>query len=104
MDHDRSKEISREEELDRFWDIDALLPKRRAPQKPAADTEATEIVLEAPNEPKRDVTREPIPPATEPKRHFIPPHGEAELAAKPTPLCEYVPDNALIQEFIGDED
>ena len=102
MEQDAKKR--REEELDRFWDIDALIPKRRMPQ-PVRDTETTEIVLEPPQqEAERISTGSPLrTPHTEaidrdaPKRHFIPPHTEHEELQRPKPLCEYTPDNALIR-------
>lgn len=100
----------RDEELDAFWDIDALIPKRRAPHY-AADTEAAEIVLEPlaserstsdESAPKKGV--ESIPPrdASEVapdmvKRRFIPPHTADEESRRPTPEREYAPDNALIR-------
>ena len=39
------KKQTRSDELDKFWDIDALIPRKTAPRY-ASDTEATEIVLE----------------------------------------------------------
>ena len=96
---DKNDKRRRDEELDRFWDIDALIPKRRAPYTPSS-TDATEIVLE---EPKKDEAKtapsgktEAIPKG-EPKRHFIPPHSEAEALQRPAPLLDYVPDNALVR-------
>ena len=88
-----------DEELDRFWDIDALIPKRRAPHTPS-NTDATEIVLEPPKrEDVKTASRgqtEAIP-KDEPRRHFIPPHSEAEARQRPAPLLDYVPDNALVR-------
>ena len=85
----------RDEELDRFWDIDALIPKRHMPH-PASDTETSEIVLE-PKE-RREPAGEKIPaPKDEPKRHFIPPHTADEVRRQPDPEDEYTPDNALIR-------
>ena len=103
---DSNDRRQRDEELDRFWDIDALIPKRRAPHTPA-NTEATEIVLEPPRQavskPMPNGKSEPIPrassqvhSASEPRRHFIPPHQPDE-ARKVSPLLEYVPDNALVR-------
>lgn len=100
----------RDEELDAFWDIDALIPKRRAPHY-AADTETAEIVLEVPASERsaheETVSRQgekAIPPRTEPiassdkaKRRFIPPHTADEESRRPTPEREYTPDNALIR-------
>lgn len=89
----------RDEELDRFWDIDALIPKRRAPHT-ASNTETAEIVLEPPKR-EEPLTEQPprgeILPKGEPRRHFIPPHSENELLQRPEPLLDYVPDNALVR-------
>ena len=107
QDADKKK---RDEELDSFWDIDALIPKRRAPHY-AADTETAEIVLEVPaseqSAHEETVSRQgerAIPPRTEPvtssdkvKRRFIPPHTADEESRHPTPEREYTPDNALIR-------
>jgi len=91
----------RQDELDRFWEIDDLLPKRRAPHYPS-DTEATEIelprVTKKPNASATPTQKEPIPPREQPpKTHFIPPHGPEEEALRPRPMLEYTPDNALIR-------
>jgi len=108
QDADKKK---RDEELDSFWDIDALIPKRRAPHY-AADTETAEIVLEVPaserSEHEKTESRHgerAIPPRTEPivssdqvKRRFIPPHTADEESRRPTPEREYTPDNALIPD------
>ena len=95
MELDEKKK--REEELDRFWDIDALIPKKRVPHMPA-DTETAEIVLE----PKSATVSpsnaaEAIPKQEEAKRHFIPPHTAEEFDRHPAPEVEYTPDNALVR-------
>lgn len=95
---ERDERRRREEELDRFWEIDALLPRRVAPHLPA-DTEAVEVELEplAQNAERTENTIR-IPPRTEaPKPHFIPPHTADEAAKRPAPLLDYTPDNALIR-------
>ena len=87
----------REEELDRFWEIDALLPKRTVVPH-ARDTSAVEIEIPASKEEQGSTY--PIPPrrAQEekdpPKRHYIPPH---KPTVPPTPSEEYVPENALLR-------
>ena len=103
MEQDAKKQ--REEELDRFWDIDALIPKRNKPQ-PVRDTEVTEIVLDPPKQTMErssalSTSAMPCAEAIDrdaPKRHFIPPHTEYEETQRPKPLCEYTPDNALIRQ------
>lgn len=99
---ERDEQKRRDEELDRFWDIDALIPQKRAVHY-AADTEATEIVVDAPadtaqteNSRSREI---PIPQNDDrPKPHFIPPHTADEVKRQPTPDEEYTPDNALIRK------
>lgn len=100
---DRDEQKARDEELDRFWDIDALIPKKRAVHY-AKDTEATEIVLETPSSWAASGTEKPapqsipIPKAEErPTPRFIPPHTAEEQLQKPTPDEEYTPENALIR-------
>ncbi len=90
------KKNPRDAELDAFWDIDALIPSKKAPHMPH-DTTATEIILE-PQTPQPPMREEPIPQASDdaPKRHFIPPHT-AEGERRPAPDEEYTPDNALIR-------
>lgn len=93
---DPKEQKKRDEELDRFWDIDALLPPRRVAQY-ATDTEATEIVLE----PVEGVTGEtknvPNADARIPERRFVPPHTAEEAAHARTPDEEYFPENSLIR-------
>jgi len=100
----------RDEELDKFWDIDALIPKKRAPHY-AANTETAEIVLDPTPSARsegsgRVRSTETIPPREESprpvsaeggKRRFIPPHTADEECRRPMPEREYVPDNALIR-------
>lgn len=96
---DRKK---RDEELDRFWDIDALMPRKRAVHY-AADTETAEIELDALPTPASDETSKPtprpipIPKDDAPKPHFIPPHTADEQSRAPSPDEEYTPENALIR-------
>lgn len=91
---------ARKDELDRFWDIDALLPVRR-PAPKRADTETTEIVLEPIGDPTKSgegtvvIHGEGSLKIPEGKR-FIPPHTEAEQSREPQPEEEYTPESALI--------
>ena len=100
---DRDERKKRDEELDRFWDIDALIPKKHAMHY-GADTETTEIVLDAPtvseHEPCESKPRSiPVPQDDDrPKPRFIPPHTADEQSRKPTPDEEYTPENALIRK------
>ncbi len=99
----------REAELDAFWDIDALIPKKRAAQYPA-DTSAAELVLEPPaamSGQTEDVSgspcetsvakREPILPSDAPKRRFIPPYTSETELNKPMPDLEYEPSHPLLR-------
>ena len=92
-------------EMDRFWDIDALLPSRRIPAR-STGTEAEEVTVAAQAD-RTPVTRsEPLPPR--PDTTVIHPH-EAPLNGtpvrravfpppppEPLPLEDYEPDSALL--------
>lgn len=80
----------RDEELDRFWEIDELIPKKKMPRY-AADTEAVEITVAPPQNQPTERS------ASAPRPHFIPPHTADEQSRRPAPLLEYVPENALIR-------
>ena len=91
----KPKKDPRDEELDRIWDIDALLPTIKTVY-PNANTDTAELILE-PKKPSTASVRDlSIPPKKEPERHFIPPHTAAEERAL-QPDEEYVPENALIR-------
>ena len=85
----------REEELDRFWDLDALVPKKKANFNPVADTTTAEIEIPAPHGEAAPKTQ-PIPPENGTIRRFVPPHTEADLIP-PEPLEEYAPENGLLR-------
>ena len=94
---------AREQELDRFWDIDALIPKKRAPIYPA-NTDTAELILEPPTatpsgaqEEGKVAKPQPLPPAEEPERHYIPPHSAATERKTDTPDESYAPSNALLR-------
>ncbi len=89
---DRDQRRKREEEIDRFWDIDALIPPRRAPIY-AHDTEAAEIVLEPPRKNDETAATQKNP---EPERHYIPPYSEEKLRSAPEPDELYNPQDSLI--------
>lgn len=75
---------TREEELDRFWDIDALIPPRRAAHY-RSDTEAVEIRSELSGSYK-----------DEPQTHFIPPYTPEQRPKEKRPEEEYFPKDSLI--------
>ncbi len=99
---DENEKKRREAELDRFWDVDALLPKKCAVHY-TADTEAVDVVIE-PLRPtvgtSASATRtESIPQSSDNvKPRFIPPHTAEEFSNAPVPDEEYIPDNALIHK------
>lgn len=74
----------REEELDRFWDIDALIPPRRAAHY-RSDTEAVEIHSELPQSIKEET-----------QTHFIPPYTPEQRPKEKRPEEEYFPTDSLI--------
>lgn len=100
-DTERQNRRDREQELDHFWDIESLIPARRAPSYPS-NTDTAEVVLEpvkreAPN-PSSSQEKGTIPPREDaPQRRFIPPHTAAEELRVAEPDEEYEPDNALIR-------
>ena len=96
---EKKKKDPRDEELDRFWDIDALIPKRILPPT-ASDTDTAEIVLESvPRERREGEKTEAIPSPDSAKRRYIPPHTAEEFANRPKADLEYVPENALIRKI-----
>ena len=60
---DREEQRKKAEELDRFWEIDTLIPPKRAPHY-AADTETTEIELDPPSLQEPKAEQEPLKPRT----------------------------------------
>lgn len=100
---DQEERRRRDEELDRFWDIDALIPRKRAAHY-VADTETTEIELTEIPSKTAETMQKPVPRSIpipkeddRPKPRFIPPHTEEEQNRKPAPDEEYTPENALIR-------
>ena len=107
MPYDRNKQ----DELDTFWDIDRLLPKRaksvQAP-KHASDVSATEIQVPPVQATPSHVVQDQ--PLTHPTRrvingdtsladhtvHYVPPHSAAETVAPQSPCDEYVTSGNLI--------
>lgn len=86
----------RKEELDRFWEIDDLIPAARPPRK-YADTRAVELELDPPVQQANGNT-EPIPARPQaPTPRFIPPHTPEAARREPDPIEEYTPENALIR-------
>ena len=93
-EQDRRK---RDAEMEDFWDIDALIPPRRAAHY-AHDTEAVEIAFEAPKKQASLPRSTAISPRREePERHFIPPHTPDESRGAPCPDAEYAPADSLIK-------
>ncbi len=121
MEQDPKKRDLRDEELDRFWDIDALLPIRRQPPR-SRKTDTTEITSNPKECPKVCTTpAEPISTsdgegrkkptdagvtvvhtvaaAQETRVHgYVSPTAEDEAKNAPTPEYEYNPESALIRQ------
>ncbi len=90
MDKRTNETHSREQELDDFWNIDALIPRKKHSFAPTRDTTTAEIELpprETESEPREDFSA----------RRFIPPHTAEERRQAPTPNEEYVPNHALLR-------
>ena len=97
----RDERRRREEELDRFWDIDALIPSRR-PDPAGRNTDAVEIEVDPPEPLKKNEATAVIHPAENrlnlPKgERFIPPHSARETVNPVPPLCEYEPSGYLLR-------
>ena len=73
---EKDGKMTREEELDRFWDIGSLLPRSKKISYPSANTDTTEIELsEKPSLQKSTVRSQAIPKESENERairRFIP--------------------------------
>ena len=82
--------------IDDFWNIDSLVPKKRAPAVfDDKHTEAAEIDIPLPDpEPKSAPRTEAIPDSGIVKRYVHPNTEESEK--KKTPDEEYIPQNSLI--------
>lgn len=102
---------SRDDELDRFWTIDELLPRKqngpRVPPQPHS-TEPVELTLDPP-EGETASGASPLTFAGQMERHeqaaeaekplvyhTIPPRDAAEAKRKPAPIDTYHPENSLI--------
>ena len=98
---ERDERRERVEELDRFWNIDALIPSRR-PAPVSRNTDAVEIEVDPPERLKKDEPTAVIHPAENrlnlPKgERFIPPHSAREAVNPVPPLCEYEPSGYLLR-------
>ena len=113
MERDNKKD-GRAAELDRFWDIDALLPTRRVPAR-SRNTEAEEVTVAAKTPDAADAANPPLyhaeplpPPAKDPENTVVHPHEAPLLGTSvrrsvfpapppaPAPILEYEPDSALL--------
>ena len=113
---DKKEAERREQSLDEFWDISALIPQKKqaAPRAPA-EIHLTEITSEsrerkdAPSPESMRLTGQRPPAAkrdnaarsdTEEQStvitRYIPPHGERPIQPPPTPDDEYVPQSAML--------
>ena len=108
----KEERTARDAELDRFWDIDALLPRRRAfPRSEKTDTAEIELSpLDRSNMVESVVQEQPIPKrqteqtvvhsqtsvGTAPIHHVVDPRAVSEQANAPKPDDEYEPKSALL--------
>ena len=108
MASDREKNREREDELDRFWDIDALLPRRKSFAR-SEKTDACEVELPpvSQNLTKKNVSEQPIPKRDLEKTviHSVSSVGDVPIRHTVNPLAdqrssvpddEYAPNCALI--------
>lgn len=95
-EQERKKREARERELDRFWDVDALIPARRAPIY-SSNTQTAEITIEPVAEKPKTTQSQRIPAqSTQPERHFIPPHTAEEERRAAQADEEYEASSALL--------
>ena len=102
---DKSNQDDRAAELDRFWDIDALLPVRKVPPR-SRNTDAEDVTVAAAPSDRAAAHAEPLPPrpdgtvihtreaplpGTSVRRSVFPPPPPPQK-----PLFEYEPDSALL--------
>lgn len=110
MSDEHKQKNTRDEELDRFWDIDALLPKKRSFPR-STQTEPVPLEIPEGDNPFAKSVQAPerIPPREErtvvhsvssvgsiPARHAVNPDYEAERMKRFEADDEYEPDCALI--------
>jgi len=98
MSEQKSK--SRKEELDEFWDLSKLVPRKRAPHAAEArDVRTVSIDLGAERAADAETTSGSsftFSGEGAPFTRFIPPHSASEEREKPTPLRVITYENALI--------
>ena len=84
------------DKLDDFWNIDSLVPKRRAPSSfDEKHTQATEIEIPLPNNTREKESKSEKIPENSVIKRYIHPHSE-ESEKKKAPDIEYSPENSLI--------
>ena len=97
MSDNNEQNKSRKDELDDFWDISALVPKKSAPtyKRPVADTSAREISASAPSAP-----RESNEQGTVIKRYVNPLHYEQKKIRRESfeYTDSYAPENSLLHK------
>lgn len=95
---EEKKKTTREDELDAFWDLSSLLPRKpsRTPP-PRRNTDAVEVLLSPPTAESAS-KGERIPAREEaPIRRYIPPHTAAEEQPQ-QPMEEYEPQDSLLHK------
>ena len=89
--------VKKDTDLDDFWDIDQLIPKRSEAKKQVHtdfDTSTVEISSEKKASPSNKIKSESLSPTE--FRRFIPPFTEKDFADEPKPDFEYEKEGSLI--------
>ena len=85
-------EKKKKDELDDFWDIDSLIPKkaqRQSPQIVSNDTTTTEISIPMQKNGNEDISSSEF-------TRFVPPFNKSDEKEPATPELEYAKENSLI--------
>lgn len=94
---DRNEQKRREEELDRFWDIDALIPPRKIMPSASSNTDTVEILVEKEEKSTNSSGAQALPQRkNDPERYYVPPHKPIDAASVKVPDEEYTPQGSLI--------
>lgn len=94
---DQNEQKRREEELDHFWDIDALIPPRKIMPQTSSNTDTVEILVEKEEKNANSTGTQALPPRkNDPERYYVPPHKPLDVARIKVPDEEYTPRGSLI--------
>ena len=95
---EQNKQTERDAELDEFWEIDALLPKRKTPP-PRRDIDPVDLELDPPTRKDGEevVIRQTESLKIPQEPRFIPPHYAGEYENRPKPAFSYSPDSLFLR-------